>query len=250
MFFDEFPEFMDLCNSLSGSAVIVGDVNFHFDNQSNPNTAKLIDILDNYSFSQSVNEPTQDSGHILDWIMFRPLDRILQSTAVTHALTSDHFCVVCDLNVTVPSALAVFREGRNLRRLDLVAFKEDLRSAVSPSSCPTVEQLNTTLHSVLDKHAPVGRMRVRSSKSAPWYPAISDDLRAAKRQRRQAERRWLQTGRTVTVFKQIFAAAKRFVAKLVHNARIRYFSDKITSSKSSKDLFNVCRHLSLSLIHI
>lgn len=57
--------------------IIFGDVNFHFDYPCEPSTAKVIDILDVLSFSQSVVQPTHDQGHIIDWVMYRSEDDIL-----------------------------------------------------------------------------------------------------------------------------------------------------------------------------
>lgn len=46
------------------------------------------------------------------------MDSILQSRSVSKALTSDHYCVTCDLNVVVPFLSPVYRETRNLRSVD------------------------------------------------------------------------------------------------------------------------------------
>ena len=46
-----------------------------------------------------------------------------------------------------------------------------------------------------------------------------------------------------TVSKQIFNAAKRLVAKIVHKAKSLFFGNEIAMSKSSRQLFNVCYKL-------
>ena len=112
MFQHDFSELLDFCNSLSGKCLIVGDMNVHFDCPQNPCTAKLTSMLDEFCFSQSVAEPTHERGHILDWIVFRPDDNLLSSTSVTHSLTSDHYCVVCELCATVPPDPAVYTDTR------------------------------------------------------------------------------------------------------------------------------------------
>ena len=95
-------------------------MNVHFDSPNNPCTAKLLNSLDMFNFSQAVNKPTHELGHTLDWVMFRPEDNGLCSTAVTQAISSDHFCVVCELCVAVPPDPAVYRES-STRRLVFTA---------------------------------------------------------------------------------------------------------------------------------
>ena len=68
MFHDECTDLLDLCNNLSGSCIILGDMNVHFDSPNNPCTAKLLNSLDMFIFSQAVNEPTHERSHTLDWL--------------------------------------------------------------------------------------------------------------------------------------------------------------------------------------
>ena len=42
--------------------------------------------------------------------------KIMCSTPVTQSIVSDHFCVVCELRVAVPSDPAVYRESRKYVR--------------------------------------------------------------------------------------------------------------------------------------
>ena len=86
MFHDEFPDLLDFFNNLSGNCIILGDTSVHFDSPNNPCTAKLLDSLDMFHFSQAVNEPTHERDHTLDWVMFRPEDNVLCSTSVSQSL--------------------------------------------------------------------------------------------------------------------------------------------------------------------
>ena len=134
MFHQEFPELLDYGNTLSGTYVVLGDINFHFDQPQHPSTAKMIELLDQFSLSQSVTEPTHNRGHIIDWIMHRPQDGVVRSTLVTQELTSDHFCVVCDLSVAAPPPPPMFMEVRSLRtvlRLILDYFPLSIISCVA-----------------------------------------------------------------------------------------------------------------------
>ena len=68
---------------------------------------------------------------------------------------------------------------------------------------------NRALINVLDRHAPVRQRRVRDGRPTPWYSSIADTLRAMKRERRQAERRWRAT--RLTRHKQLYDIAKNSV---------------------------------------
>ena len=74
-------------------------------------------------------------------------------------------------------------------------------------------------------------MQVR--KFSPWYNSISDLLQDAKMKRRKAKRNWLTYG--LTVHRQI----KKTVTKIVHDAKLAYFSSKIADCTNCKQLFHV-----------
>ena len=82
MFFDEgeFPDFLEYFNGLPGSGMVLGDVNFHFNEPTKTYVAKMLSLLENFSFVQSVDQTTHKKGHIIDWIMHRPIDELVQST--------------------------------------------------------------------------------------------------------------------------------------------------------------------------
>ena len=74
-----------------------------------------------------------------------------------------------------------------------------------------------------------------SSEPTSWYNRTADQLRALKRERRRAERRWHKS--KLTIQKEIYEDAKRKVAELVDNAKTSFYSAKIQASKSSKNCF-------------
>ena len=121
------------------------------------------------------------TGHILDCFVHRPTDGLLLSTEVSQATSSDHFRVLAYLDVTVPQSPPTFVEVRNIRAIYRPTLKEDLRSHLSALSFPSVVDLDSTLRTDLDKHAPATQRKVSTRRSCPWYSAVSGELRAAKR---------------------------------------------------------------------
>ena len=71
--------------------------------------------------------------------------------------------------------------------------------------------------SILDKHAPLSLRKVITHNSYPWFESIRDELFIAKRERRQAERKWRNT--KLTISKDLYEQAKHKVSKLVHTAK-------------------------------
>ena len=187
-FLEEFQELLDHANTLPGTYMIVGDMNIHYDQPQNPMTAKMVELLDSFNIDQMIDKPTHNRGHIIDWVLHRPDDCLVKSAIVTEELSSDHFCVICELGVIAPPPPTKFRDLRNLRAMNRDAFRQDLSVAVSPDLCPTLDKLNSTLLSVLDLHPPVPRHNVKSTRSAPWYSTIREELRRDKKARRIAEK--------------------------------------------------------------
>ena len=94
-----------------------------------------------HSLHQSVDQHTQRQGHTFN---------LHRSAEVSHALESDHTCVITQ-------SAPVYRVARNLRAVKRAAFSEDLRAELGNPTDPTPDQFNTT---VLDKYAPGTRRTV------------------------------------------------------------------------------------------
>ena len=239
LFVEEFPDFLEYANSLKGSLLIVGDFNFHFDNPTQLYTAKILDIICSFDLCQSVSEPTHARGHIVDWVVYREEDALLKSTTVDHNLSSDHYCVLCSLNLTKPPVPRTCRQVRRLTSMDTTAFKASL-VADMPSD-PTADELFRVLRCTLDVHAPVRRRLVSDRPHSPWYNSVGPELLEAKRERRKAEKQWRTTG--LTIHRQIFQLARNKVTDIVHRAKSAFFSTQILACTTSKQLFGVANNI-------
>ena len=175
--------------------------------------------------------------YILDWVLYTEEEPILRSCTVGHNVISDHFPVLFYLNITKPRQQPAFRVSRNIRAMCRPDFTADIAASVAYLSEPIAAQFNEQLSGLLDRQSPVVRSKVPTRRPSPGYADVCEELRAAKRRRRREERRWLKSG--LTTDKQIYTAAKRAVSKIVHEAKPKYLSSKITESKSSKQLYRV-----------
>ena len=186
-----------------------------------------------FNLTQSVSEPTHNQGHLLDLVFSKQSDSILISTKPHHGLTSDHTAILCKLDISVPVQKPETFSYRCLKKIDTGAFKQDLSHAVSQVS--SISDYDNNLCSVLDKHAPLCRCTVRTRKPTPWFRSIAEQFCELKRERRQAERRWLKS--KLTVHKQIYDSIKQKVTNLVDKAKQAYYFAKIQSSTTCKQLF-------------
>ena len=128
---------------------------------------------------------------------------------------SDHTSILCKLDVSVLVQKPDTCSYRCLKKIDTGAFKQELSHAVSQTS--SVGDYNNHLCSVLDKHAPLCRCTVRTRKPTPWFSSIAEQFCELKRERRQAERRWLQS--KLIVHKQIYNSIIQKITNLVDKAK-------------------------------
>ena len=214
MFFDQFSDFLEHSDSLPGKTLIMGDFNFHFENVENNNSRKLHDITDMFNLTQSVSEPTHNQGHLLDLVFSKQSDNMLISTKLHHGLTSDHTSILCKLDVSVPVQKPDTFSDRCLKKTPAPLYKIYL--TLSHKSVLSVTTITISVLSLF------------------WLSSSAKQFCELKRERRQAERRWLKS--KLTVHKQIYDSIKQKVTNLVDKAKQAYYSAKIQSSTTCKQL--------------
>ena len=164
MFTEQLPDLLDYANNLPGFVCISGDMNIHFDN------------------------PLQSlTKHTL--------------TTVTESLEPEHYCIKSYFNVSVSRPSTSYMSVRKIANIDHPTFIAELSSVSEFSSVEKVNQFCDSLCTVLDKHAPPSLQKDINHNSSPWFQPIRDELFIAKRERRQAERKWRNT--KLTIFKDL-----------------------------------------------
>ena len=81
-------------------------------------------------------------------------------------------------------------------------------------------------------------LSARTRKPTPWFRSTAEQFCELKREHRQTERRWLKS--KLTVHKQIFiydSIKQKVTTNLVDKAKQAYYSPKIQSSTTCKQLF-------------
>ena len=118
---------------------------------------------------------------------------------------------------------------RTIRAIDQNCLGDNIRGSAIITYPATeldamVHQYNSTLRSLLDKHAPLKSNIFPVRHMIPWY---SDEIEDAKQQRRKLERLWRRT--RLTVHRQMYQAQKQLLNDLNNSEKASYFNDKITN---------------------
>ena len=156
---------------------------------------------------------------------------------------SDHDAIVglTALNSSLTDYRAV--SSRNLRKINSAEMEADIQHLLDTelADCTDTEladRYSAGLRQVLDQHAPLTSRKVANRPSAPWR---TDSIRTAKRELRQAERKWRSSG--LTVYKELYSAKLIANTSSVRKAKRQYYNNMIYNCPSSKQLYNVTNQL-------
>ena len=193
MFTEQLPDLLSYVNNLPGFVCLVGDMNMHFNNPLQSQTKQTLTTHCLNVLVQVINKPTHRCGHIIDWVIARPDDDIHKKSTVTDSLESNHYCTISFFNVSVSKPSTLYRIVSSIANIDRQSFNAELSSVSEFSSVENANQFCDFLRTVLEKHTPPSLRKVITHNSSPWFESIRDELFIAKRERRQAERKWRNT---------------------------------------------------------
>ena len=254
-FFMEFSTYLETLLLYKQHLVIAGDFNIHVNVPHDPDSANLLDLLQFVGLQQHITEPTHIQDHILDLIITRSSDNIINGTPVIDHFISNHASVYCTLLPDKPSLTTKNVAYRKLNSVELESLKRDLSVSLlcsdrlnlhvhSHTEDPCnldalVCRYNTTLSRAIDCHAPLKTKTVKVRPSVPWY---NDRTKAAKHLRLKAERTWRRT-RSLSDL-NIFKSYRNRVTYLMNQARQTFYTKFIDeNSTDHKRLFRATKQL-------
>uniref|UniRef100_A0A3B3HT49 Reverse transcriptase domain-containing protein n=1 Tax=Oryzias latipes TaxID=8090 RepID=A0A3B3HT49_ORYLA len=241
-FFNELQDLLTTICATSPSTLILGDFNLHVDTPTNCSAVEFLELLDTLQLTQHVKEPTHSKGHTLDLAITDTAP--ITNMEVYDLGVSDHKVISLEL------ALAHQHKNtkreiyfRNLKNIDHAAIQEDIQKLSLPSPLTSVnesvDRYNSTLHNILQSHAPLKSRTVSFTRSAPWY---TEELRILKRLGRTMERRLIKNN--LTVHKQAYRDHQKLYCRALKIARQKFYSHKINSNTgNSKQLFSTIHSL-------
>ena len=192
----EFSQYLKSFVLCTEPILLCGDFNIQVDVQDNPNVESFLDLIDSLGLVQHVHFSTHVQGYILNLVITRKMDSIIQDTPISGSFLSDHATVLFNLKGSKSESSAKEVWFRKIKSINLPKCKNDLRtSGLLLINTPNllvdlVNCFNTTLKSITDKYAPWRKRSMTQRAQAPW---LSDEIRSAKRRRRMAERHWRST---------------------------------------------------------
>ena len=244
LFFEEFPVFLEKHASSPGDFLLLGDFNFHVEDSDDSSASRFLQLLSTFNLTQHVHQSTHRDNHILDLVITRSQEDIIDNIHVSNPGISDHLAVSFKLAVKKPDFERKVIQFRKLKSIDHNAFQADILSSglldmKTENVESSVNQYNQILGKLLDKHAPLKETTVTLRPSAPWY---TDEVDEAKRVRRQKERRMRYS--QLAVDKQIYADQCKHVADLLLSSKQTYYTNEIMSNAGDqKSLFGVLNKL-------
>ncbi|PFX17382.1 hypothetical protein AWC38_SpisGene18295 [Stylophora pistillata] len=200
-------------------------------------TARFIELLISMGLEQHVHKPTNISGHTLDLIITRCSDSLLYAKPIADYLLSDHITVLCDLELGKPPMKVKQVSNRKIKNIDREKLQADLLSSeLCQNTLDTLDELvnsyNTTLAHALDWHAPLRTKVIRSRPLVPWF---NEEIKAARREKRKAEKSWRRTGSRENI---LAYKAKKNANALMNEAQRKFYHNFIQdNSRSQRHLF-------------
>ncbi len=154
---------------------MLGDFNFHIDDDTNYDTQRFWNFLESFCLIQHVTRSTNKNGQILDLIITRSSEDIVSEVRVHPSqIISDHSAIHFKIHVTKPGPIKKEITFRKLRTLDIKVLCNDIQESslicnMLKKLPELVEQYNNILHP-----------------QAPWY---NESICNEKQLRRKLEKR-------------------------------------------------------------
>jgi hypothetical protein len=243
LFFDEFADALERCITYT-NCIVVGDINIHVDSVRSAATQRLQTLLDSYGLADRVQRPSHRLGHQLDVFITRS-DKPLPVIHVDPPILSDHSLLIARYSVT--QSLAPVRQRicrRKWRSLNIDSYTKDLMT--SELICNPPEDVNalfdcynTTLSTLLDKHAPTVLVTKYARPASPWFDT---ECHLVKTKTRKLEKLYRANPNSVTEL--AWRSQFRRQRVMFQSKFSSYWTSAIKSSaKNSKTLWSKLRCL-------
>ena len=193
-------------------------------------------------FAEMLNR-LREGNHIMqDILKFK--ERITGANSC-HCLIlfSDHLALLFKLKTARPPLKVDCVSFRKLRSIDKDAFMDDIcNSKLFQMNTDDPDELaalfDNTLHSLLDRHAPVKHKNITIRTCVPWR---TDKIILAKRQRRKAERKWRASQVHIDLLS--YRTMRNRVTFLMNKARSDYYTSFIIENSTDQRLFRASKSL-------
>jgi exonuclease III len=243
-FFTEFQAYMDSHTTTSGKLIVVGDFNFHYNNESDVESRKFKDLLFSLNLEQHVHGATHDKGNQLDLVITRADEHILKDVEISGPGFADHFPISFHIPWNEKKSTFIQKQFRQIKKIDIDAFCLDIQQSPLVQNRITnlnelVETYNEVLKKTLDKHAPLVSRNTVIRDQSPWF---TDAIKSAKTERRKLERKWRAS--KLTIHQDMYKECHKKVKNLCIQAKSEYYCNKIEEAgEDQKKLYQIANTL-------
>ena len=207
--------------------------------------SQVLNVFKSYGFKKHINVATHINGGSLDQIFTFSMSKgttFSCSVDSDNIIGSDHFPVICDMNV--PHSKKFFKSiaYRDLLNMDTESFKSKLVTIADEllkTNFPNFDEANTYLSDntrlLLDEFAPLITKKISV---VPSFPAFDNEYRELRKARRKAERKWRRTKLVEdrVNYKNLCSEC----SILAHTKKKEYFCEMIHKSNgNSKTLYKM-----------
>ena len=238
----EFGDYLQTINASSGKLIITGDFNLHLDNSSDGHVKSFNSLLSSTNIIQSVQDPTHQAGHVIDLVLSRSYENLIEDVSVSDVQLSDHFIVQFYIIVQSTSrsdSKTIFQ--RNFKNLDIDQFKSDLTQDLLPlfesnyqCASDPVCVFNNILCNLLDRKIPTRSRKIKTKHvSCPWF---NSEIKQSIKLRRKYERQWRK--HKLVVYKDQYKQQCKVVSTLISNAKKGYFRGIFDKTTDSRKMFS------------
>ena len=261
-FLCDLSSLLERISTSKAKLLLVGDFNFHIDDPFSADANKFLALIDAFGLVQFVNGPTHSHGHTLDLVFSRASDNLVLNCEVGEKI-SDHFAVYSLIRAHRPRRPAKTVRYRAIKSIDVELFATDLKSLplfTNPAESldDLVEQYNSGLAALLDKHAPITTKTFTVRPDNSWH---TPEIDVARRKARSVEKKWrrrrkafeseteLDTrnwlSRLIDMDSKLLRINRDHLTRLIHDAKVTHLRGEIsTCGSDQKALFRVVdKHL-------
>ena len=229
-FLNEFANYIEMKVLCREELLLLGDFNTRVD-AIDDDATKFSDLLESLGLVQHVEHATHVHGHTLDLIISRKSDTTINGAPRIDRFLSDHGAVHFTINSNRPDITVKTVSYRKLKSIDMNAFQlaiADSDLCLDPPDNPEDLAMcyNNTLKKILDDHAP---LVIRTTINRPRVPWITEEIRASKRERRRAEKKWRRSTEPEIDFAE-FKKKRNLTTALVDKAREDFYANFIAEN--------------------
>ena len=239
-FLNDFRTLISSVSTTPHEFVITGDFNIHVDDSTDSNAIQFISLLDSANLIQHVSFPTHRHSHTLDLVITSANSTLSPTLTFSPISPSDHFPIISSLHISPLPTLPVSKHlTRSIRSINITNFCRDIlfsRLITHPPSdlAGLVDCYNSTLSSLLNKHAPLKSKILCSKPANHWFTSALNKLKLAKR---HLERIWSRSHSSEDL-KNLRSATNHYHAAII-KAKRTYNSTLISSSLTNpRQLWN------------